>query len=146
MSNLLIINLSRISINISLNMWKSNYWANTHWCHKHAFHVAIKRNFYRRRSTGEVVHVVLRVPHVLQRYPVKTSTWVTQCSGSAHRSDGSPEAFIVLQVYCDCPGIGRPQRRFDCLEDDHRIFRQDFSRGCSRTISENVLFRLETPQ
>lgn len=44
------------------------------------------------------------------RYPVKTSTWVTRCSGSAHRSDGSPEAFIVLQVYCDCPGSAPPIR------------------------------------
>lgn len=47
----------------------------------------------------------------LRRYPVKTSTWVTRCSGSAHRSGGSPEAFIVLQVYCDRPGSGRPHRR-----------------------------------
>jgi len=54
-------------------------------------------------------HVVLRVPR-LRRYPVKTWTWVTRCSGSAHRNDGSPEAFIVLQVYYDRAGIGRPHR------------------------------------
>lgn len=48
-----------------------------------------------------------RVP-CLRRYPVKTLTWVTRCSGSTHRSGGSPEAFIVLQVYYDRPGISRP--------------------------------------
>lgn len=142
----LIINLSRININISLNIWKSNYWANS-WCYKHAFHVAreifINAGRLAKSSTSSTSSCVS--PR-LRRYPVKTSTWVTRCSGSAHRSDGSPEAFIVLQVYCDCPGIGRPQRRFDCLEADHRIFRQDFSRGCSRTISGNVLFRPETLQ
>lgn len=52
-----------------------------------------------------VVVVVVVVPHrvlflLCGLHPVKTSTWVTRCSGSAHRSGGSPEAFIVLQVYC----------------------------------------------
>lgn len=71
-----------------------------------------KREIFADASTGDV-HVVLRVPVSpgLRRYPVKTSTWVTRCSGSAHRSGGSPEAFIVLQVYCDRPGSGRPHRR-----------------------------------
>lgn len=68
-----------------------------------------KRNFcrhgYRRCPTSSCVSPCLR------RYPVKTSTWVTRCSGSVHRSGGSPEAFIVLQVYCDCPGFGRPHWR-----------------------------------
>lgn len=60
-----------------------------------------------RDSKSRVVPCVL----CLRRYPVKTLTWVTRCSGSAHRSGGSPEAFIVLQVYYDRPGIGRPHRR-----------------------------------
>lgn len=61
-------------------------------------------------SRSPLPHVV---PYVLclWRYPVKTLTWVTRCSGSAHRSGGSPEAFIVLQVYYGRPGIGRPRRR-----------------------------------
>jgi len=59
-------------------------------------------------------HVVPRVPR-LRRYPVKTWTWVTRCSGSAHRNGGSPEAFIVLQVYYGRDRPAPPTRPVDSI-------------------------------